>query len=211
MQFDAGPEAALGRGGMMSWFHASTTAADARNHASAAEIVACFRDQRILLGRLAFLITADPATAEQAVARACEITLQGNSPFRNWLLEWAKTATIAAAISLQGHAIRICEQVYKDRRCPHLEHIWQIDDGYRAARLALILQADAQTVITELDALCRAILVLRIAIRSSIQDCSFRLNVSRPAVLAADCLVMTWLDYRRLKRPEDYDNVAQSL
>jgi DNA-directed RNA polymerase specialized sigma24 family protein len=195
----------------MSWFHASTMAADARSRASAAEIVACFRNQRILLGRLAFLITADPATAEDAVAGACEITLQGNSPFRNWLFEWAKTATIAAAISLQGHAIRICEQVYKDRRCPHVEHIWQIDDGYRAARLALILQTDAQSVIAELDALCRAILVLRIAIRSSIQDCSLRLNVSRSAVLAANCLVMTWLDYRQLKRPEDDNNVAQAL
>jgi hypothetical protein len=195
----------------MSWFHASTTAADARNHASAAEIVACFRDQRILLGRLAFLITADPASAEQAVARACEITLHGNSPFGNWLLEWAKTATIAAAISLQGHAIRTCEQAYKDRRCPHVEHIWQIDDGYRAARLALIVQTDAESVITELDALCRAILVLRIAIRSSIQDCSIRLNVARSSVLAANCLVMTWLDYRQLKRPEDDNNVAQAL
>ena len=36
--------------------------------------------------------------------------------------------------------------------------------------------------LAELDPLCRAILVLRIAIRSSIQDCSFRLNVSRAAV-----------------------------
>ena len=65
----------------MSWFHASTTAADACNHASAAEIVACYRDQRSLLDRLAFLITADEAIAERVVAQACEITLQGNSPF----------------------------------------------------------------------------------------------------------------------------------
>jgi hypothetical protein len=56
----------------MSWFHASTTARDARNHASAAEIVACFRDQRNLLDRLAFLISADEASAEQAVAQACD-------------------------------------------------------------------------------------------------------------------------------------------
>jgi hypothetical protein len=51
----------------MSWFHASTAAVDARNRASASEIVACFRDQRNLLLRLAFLITADETTAEQAV------------------------------------------------------------------------------------------------------------------------------------------------
>ena len=43
----------------MSWFHSSTAPADARNHASPAEIVACFKDQRNVLCRLAFLITGD--------------------------------------------------------------------------------------------------------------------------------------------------------
>jgi len=191
----------------MSWFHASTTAGDARNHASAAEIVACFRDQRNVLHRLAFLITADEAIAELAVAQACAITLQGNSPFRNWLLEWAKAATIAGVISLQGDAIRVCEAMYKDRRCPHVEHLCQFDDERRAASLALILQTDTQKIVTKLDPLCRAILVLRIAIRSSIQDCSLRLNVSRAAVLAANCHAMTWLDQCRVKSLEDDHNV----
>ena len=191
----------------MSWFHSSTMAVDARNHASAAEIVACFRDQELLLNRLAFLITADRATAEQAVAQACEITLHGNSPFRDWLLEWAKTATIAAAISLQGEAIRMCEGMYKDRRCPHVEHLCQFDDERRATGLALILQMDDQKIIEELNPLCRAILVLRIAIRSSIQDCSLRLNVSRAAAVAANCHAMTWLDYAQVKPLEDDHNV----
>lgn len=196
---------------MMSWFHASTPGADAHNHASAADIVTCFRDQRNLLDKLAFLITADRATAEQAVAQACEITLQGNSPFRNWLLEWAKAATIAGAISLQGDAIRVCEAIYKDRRCPHVEHLCQLDDERRAASLGLIVQMDAQKIIAQLDPLCRAILVLRIAIRSSIQDCSLRLNVSRAAVLAANCHAMTWLDHCYVKPLEDDHNVSHAL
>jgi hypothetical protein len=196
---------------MMSWFHASTPAADARRHASGAEIVACFRDQKNLLYRLAFLITADEVTAEQAVSQACDITLQGNSPFSNWLLEWAKAATIAAAISSQADTIRKCEAMYRDRQCPHVEHMFQFDDERRTASLALILQIDAQKIIAELDPLCRAILVLRIAIRSSILDCSLRLNVSRSVVLAANCLAMTWLDYRQLKPLEDDHKIAQTL
>jgi len=195
----------------MSWFYASTTVAEACNHASAAEIVACFRDERNLLDRLAFLITADEAIAKQVVAQACEITLRGNSPFRNWLLEWAKAATMACAISLHGEAIRICEAMYKDRRCSHLEHLCQLDDERRAASLALILQMDDQKVIAELDPLCRAILVLRIAIRSSIQDCSLRLNVSRAAVLAANCHAMTWLDHGHVTPLEDNHNVSHAL
>jgi len=196
---------------MMSWFHARASARDARNHASAAEIVACFRNETKLLERLAFFITVDRATAEQAVAQACETTLQGNSPFRTWLLEWAKAATIARATSLQGLAIRACEAMYKERRCPHVDHLRHIDNEGRAASLALILRMDAQRIIAELDPLCRAILVLRIAVRSSIQDCCLRLNVSRAVVLAANCLAMTWLDYQHMKPLQDDHNALHAL
>ena len=177
----------------MSWFHSSTAPVDARNHASPAEVVACFQNQRNVLDRLAFLITGDQATADQAVVQACEITLQGNSPFRDWLLEWAKAVTIASAISHGTEAIRICEATYRDRRCPHIEHLSQRDAEERAASLDLILGADTQKLLAELDPLCRAVLVLRVAIRSSIQDCALRLNVSRAAVLSANCHAMTWL------------------
>ena len=195
----------------MSWFNSSAPAVDPRNHASAAEIVACFRNETKLLDRLAFFITADRTTAEQAVTQACETTLQGNSPFRNWLLEWAKAETIACAISLQGLAIRACEAMYKERRCPHVDHLCHLDSEGRAASLALILRMDAQKIIAELDPLCRAILVLRIAIGSSIQDCSLRLNVSRAVVLASNCLAMTWLDYQHMKPLEGDHNALHAL
>jgi len=183
----------------MSWFHSNTTAADAFSYASPIEIAACFEDPRHILGRLAFLITGDHATADQAVVQACEMTLRRNSPFRDWLFEWAKAATIAGAISQATEAIRLCEAKYKGRRCPHAEHLLQGDAGERAANLDLILGTDVQTLIAELDPLCRAILVLRAAIRSSIQDCALRLNVSRAAALAANCRALTWLQERHMK------------
>jgi DNA-directed RNA polymerase specialized sigma24 family protein len=196
---------------MMSWFHASTTASDARNHASPAEIVACFQDRTNVLVRLAFLITGDQTTAEQAVVQACEMTLQGNSPFRAWLLEWAKAATVARAISHGTEAIRICEAAYKDRPCPHVEHLSPGDADERASSLDLILGADAQKLIAELDPLCRAVLVLRVAIRSSIQDCALRLNVSRAAVLAANCHALTWLHERHVKPVEENRDASHAV
>jgi len=195
----------------MSWFHSSTAAVEARNYASPAEIVSCFQDQRSVLGRLAFLITGDQAPADQAVVRACEITLQGNSPFRDWLLEWAKAVTIASAISNGTEAIRICEAAYKDQPCPHVEHLSPGDDEERAASLDLILGADARTLIAELDSLCRAVLVLRVATRSSIQDCALRLNVSRSAVLAANCHVLTWLHERHVKALEKNRDASHAV
>lgn len=195
----------------MSWFHSSTAPVDARNHASPAEVVACFQDQGNVLGRLAFLITGDHATADQAVVQACKITLQGNSPFRDWLFEWAKAATIASAISHGAKAIRICESTYKDRRCPHLEHLSQGDAEERAATLDLILGADTRKLLTELDTLCRAVLILRVAIRSSIQDCALRLNVSRPAVLGANCHAMTWLHAGHARSVEENHDVSHAV
>ena len=193
----------------MSWFHSSTTPVDARNHASPAEVMACFQDQRNLLGRLAFLITDDHATAEQALVQGCETTLNGNRPFRDWLFEWAKAATIASAISHVAKAIRICETTYKDQRCLHVEHLSQGGAEERAASLELILGTDAQTLIAELDPLCRAVLALRVAIRSSIQDCALRLNVSRAAVLAANCHALTWLQMRQEKSVKENHFLAR--
>ena len=187
----------------MSWFHSSTAPVDARNHASPAEVVACFHDQRNVLGRLAFLITGDHATADQAVVQACEITLQGNSPFRDWLLEWAKMRPLP----VRYHTER--------RRFASVKPRTRIDDAHMSstyrrammknapASLDLILGAVTQKLLTELDPLCRAVLVLRLAIRSSIQDCALRLNVSRAAVLGANCHAMTWLHDGHVKPGED--------
>jgi DNA-directed RNA polymerase specialized sigma24 family protein len=195
----------------MSWFHSSTAPVDARNHASPAEVVACFQDQGNVLSQLAFLITGDRATADQAVVEACEVTLQGNSPFRDWLFEWAKAATIASAISHGTKAIRICEATYNDRRCPHVEHLSHGDVEERAARLDLILGTDTQKLLTELDPLCRAVLVLRLAIRSSIQDCALRLNVSRAAVLAANCHALTWLHGGHARPMEENHDASRAV
>lgn len=192
----------------MSWFHWSAAAVDGRNHSSPAEIMACFQDQAHILGKLAFLITGDQATADRATVAACEITLRGNSPFRDWLFEWAKAATITNAISQRAAAIRLCETVYKDRHCDHAEHLLQGDAEERSARLDLVLQANSQELIAELDPLCRAVLVLRVAIRSSIQDCVIRLNVPCAAVLAANCRAMTWLHHCHMKSLEGDHTIA---
>ncbi len=183
----------------MSWFHTTVKATDDRDHASISEIVGCFSDERLLLSRLALLITGDQATADQSVVDACDMAVEGHGPFRDWLFEWAKTVTITSTISRCGAAIRSCETAYRDRRCSHADHLQQGDLAERESSLNFILQTDPGTVIAELDALSRALLVLRVAIRSSIQDCVVRLNVSRAAVLAANCRAMTWLHDLRLK------------
>ena len=178
----------------MSWFQTSIDYAQDRGHASIAEVLECFRHEQPFLSQLALLITGDPAIADQSVVDACEMTVKGHSPLRDWLLEWAKSATIANAISKRAEAIRDCEAAYKDQVCSHFEHTSQVNAEQRAAQLSMLLSTDNLKVINELDTLSRAVLVQRLAIRSSIQDCVLRLNVGRATVLAANCRAMTWLD-----------------
>ncbi len=176
----------------MSWFHPYENVPQ-DGHASVPEVLACFRQQRNVLLRFAVLITGDQATAEHSLEKACELTLKGHAPFREWLTQWARVATVTTAISHCIAAIRECEAMYKDQRCPHAEHVSLIDDAERERRLNALIATDPDVLISQLDPLSRALLVLRVATESSIQDCVLRLNVSRPAVLAANCAAMTWL------------------
>ena|ERR1700722_6603992 len=169
-----------------------------RDQASVSEVEACFRDERDLLFRLAWLVAGDKAIAEQSVVNACNITVQGHSPFRDWLTEWAKSSTIMSAISKTLDAIRSCEQAYKDLRCPHSEHRGQYNDVERC--MSFLVGFDPSIIIAEIDPLARAVLVLRTATRASIQDCALRLNVSRSIVLAANCRAMTWLHDKQLQQ-----------
>lgn len=177
----------------MFWSHGGNERSKAGDHASAAEVVHCFRDQSLVLRNLAVLITGDPVVADECIVEACENTFRGNTPFREWLFEWAKVATITRAVSRQAAAIRSCEATHLYQHCTHPEHLSLIDAEERATCLDFLLQCDAQEIIDQLDPLCRAVLVLRVATRSSFHDCVLRLNISRAAVLAANCLAMAWV------------------
>ena len=184
----------------MFWFNDISDEADhRRERASVSEILACFRNERSLLVRLAFLITDDELTAEECVVSARETTLQGHSPFREWLQEWAKAATITSAISRSLGAIRACEVTYKDQRCTNADRLSSGDSPDYKRDLDVLLESEPGVLMAELDPLSRAVLVLRVAIRSSVQDCALRLNVSRRVVLAANCRAMTWLHDSQVK------------
>jgi hypothetical protein len=173
-------------------FHATSNGTLRRELASAAEVSACFRDERDLLLRLAWLITGDGATAEQVLADAQELALNGPAPFRDWLLGWAKWATIKAAILNNHEAICSCEASYEDIRCDHREHLIESGETQSKESSSLLLRIDP-IIVSELDPMARAVLVLRTAAKSSLSNCALQLNVSASAVLGANCRAMTWL------------------
>jgi hypothetical protein len=113
---------------MMSLFHAYENVVN-DGHASVSEVLACFRRERNALLQFAFLITGDNAAAEQSVENACAMTVKGHAPFREWLSQWARVATITTAISRCITGIRDCEAMHKDQRCTHAKHLSQTDDA----------------------------------------------------------------------------------
>jgi hypothetical protein len=76
--------------------------------------------------------------------------------------------------------------------------------------MSFVFGIDPSTIIAELDPLARAVLVLRTAIRASIQDCALRLNVSRSTVLAANCRAMTWLHDTQRQRASDEEAAVRT-
>jgi hypothetical protein len=176
---------------LMFWFPVVKLKNAARTQASASDITSCFHNEKETLFRLAFLITGDEAQAEASVINAYELTLQGKTPFRDWLFEWAKSATVRSAIRARLDDIRRCETAYKVWDCEESEYLSQQSNQQRMAEA--IWHLDPGLIICQFDPFARSVLVLRGALHASAGDCAVQLNVSRESVVAAQCRMNTWL------------------
>jgi len=173
----------------MSWFPVVKLKSAAQ--ASASDIRSCFHNEKETLFRLAFLITGDEAQAEASVINGYELTLQGKTPFRDWLFEWAKSVTVRSAIRTRLDEIRRCESGYKDSYYEDPEYLSQQADQQPMAES--IWRLDPSLVVSELDPFARSVLVLQGALHASVRDCAVQLNVFRESVVAAQCRIRNWL------------------
>ena len=157
-------------------------------------------NERNILFRLAYLITGDEVQAEDSVIAAYDLAGQGKTPSRGWLLEWVKCATVKSAIQARLADIRESEDRYKSADCQQPRHRPQVMRPDLPAMTESILRLDPEMVITEMDSLARAILVLRGVLGASVRDCSLQLNVSCESVRAVERRVTTWLTTVRKKQ-----------
>src|ERR1700758_2590881 len=81
-----------------------------QTHRRATEYASCKDFQRIFsedmvgLPRLAFLLTADEARAEQCFVAGLDDSIHGNPVFRQWARAWSKRAIIHNAIKTMAPA-----------------------------------------------------------------------------------------------------------
>ena len=70
----------------------------ATEYASCKDFKQIFTEDMVGLHRLAFLLTADHAKAEQCFVAGLEDSIHGNPVFRQWARAWSKRAIIRSAI-----------------------------------------------------------------------------------------------------------------
>lgn len=74
----------------------------ATEYATCKDFKQIFTEDMVGLHRLAFLLTADHAKAEQCFVAGLEDSINGNPVFRQWARAWSKRAIIQSAIKAVG-------------------------------------------------------------------------------------------------------------
>jgi len=74
----------------------------ATEYATCKDFKQIFTEDMVGLHRLAFLLTADHAQAEQCFVAGLEDSIHGNPVFRQWARAWSKRAIIQSAIKAIG-------------------------------------------------------------------------------------------------------------
>lgn len=74
----------------------------ATEYASCKDFQQIFNEDMVGLHRLAFLLTADQAKAEQCFVAGLEDSIHGNPVFKQWARAWSKRAIIQSAIKAVG-------------------------------------------------------------------------------------------------------------
>jgi DNA-directed RNA polymerase specialized sigma24 family protein len=174
----------------MEWFHSNERKQLDRpkgGRASSHEIQSAFAEQRNSLYWIALLITGDDALADLAVVNASALSANYSSVFRDWLIGWAKYATVRAAVREVRDLISASASYYVDSSSEHSD-----DDVLSDDQILSLRHVDPREIIAALDPLARCALVLRGIQRASLADCALMLDVSRGIVAEAYSQALGW-------------------
>jgi hypothetical protein len=178
----------------MEWLHSNEREQEEQpedNFASSHEIASSFTAQRDYLYWIALLVTGDDAFADRAVVNASDLSANRNGVFRDWLLGWARYATVRAAVREVRDHISASASRYADSSCEESSCDVLSDD-----QIASLRHLDPRGIIAALDPLARSALVLRGIQHASIADCALLLDLPCRIVTAAYCQALRWNNER---------------
>jgi hypothetical protein len=173
----------------MRWLHQNKKGMTALvgRFATSGEIEGVFDVEREKLRWIAYAITGNKQLAERSLVDARGVQPTATGVFRDWLVQWAESATARVAATNIGESLREAAKKYAYWGCDHPSHDISQEES------SLLAQLSPEEIVDGLDPLARTILVLRGMQRASISNCTILLNVSRRAVLGAYCHALWWL------------------
>ena len=174
----------------MEWFRSTEREQTERlraGPASSHEIQSAFDEQRDHLYWIALIITGDDDLADLAVVNASALSSNYSSVFRDWLNEWAKYATVRAAVREVRDVISASASHYVNSSSEHCN-----DDVLSDDQIMSLRHVDPREVAAALDPLARSALVLRGIQHASLADRALLLDVSRGIVAGAYSEALRW-------------------
>lgn len=172
--------------------------------ATADELHGVFETERDHLYWIALVITGDTILAEKCLVDASELSAYGAGVFRDWISTWSRSATARIASNEVRETVTTSAEQYANRTCDHANHPLLSQQEMQSIRLL-----DPADVISELDAISRAVLVLRGFQSSSLADCALQLQVPRKCVMAAYCNALQWV-HKKAQVADGYVDLAHS-
>lgn len=151
---------------------------------------------------LAYFITGDEMTAAACVADACALATSRNQIFEDWLLHWARNATMGAAIQMLRSRIGYLSPTYERRPCEPRGHSPLSPDDVQ-----LVLE-ETHLLVFRLDALSRCALVMCGIERRSSREAALIMGVSRTNLELAYCAAIEAIEAIRCERVRDENECA---
>ena len=148
-----------------------------------------FAEQCESLRWTALMITGSPELAELSIINATTLAQTGSRDFRDWLVLWSHLATARAAFNAVRSSIHEGAEHYARWSCSHSQH-----EPLPWVTVQSLQEMKIEEVGQQLDALARAVLVLRGCHRASFEDCVFLLNVPRQSAVGAYCTALQWCE-----------------
>jgi hypothetical protein len=181
--------------------HLKTSLGQSR-FASAAEIIQGFNAQSKQLQWIAEVITGNAILAAQCVVNARAIAESDSGVFRDWLVQWARTATVRNSLApMHERILQAAELRYEDVGCAHGGH-----ETLSIHEVTALQQRSPSVLASNLDDLARAVLILRGVQHAASQDCALTLGVSRVKISAAYCVAIDWLS--RGREPKTFSTAS---
>ena len=169
-----------------------------RRYATASDVRAIFADYHDAIYWLArFLVGEELAPA--CIIDACTIAEHQESLFHEWLAHWAARATLRAALQRQRNQIIELAPGYE-----------QFDRVHANRRLLFpedlhLLVEESDILITQLDVLCRFVLIMYGIAKESLRDVAAQLEISTTAVERAYCVAFDTLHLISTKTPSEME------